>query len=324
MDRRSFLHRLGAAALASASSFARASERYPERAVTMIVPYAAGGALAVFGQKLALKMAPRLGANVLVDPRGGAGGLIGTQAVARANPDGYTLLLAATGSQIISPLAHRQPPFDPLKDFAPIALLTRQPMVLALNPAVPASSLQELIALLRRNPGKYAYASAGSGALGHLTGELFLRQAGDLQATHVPYKGGGPAITDVIAGIVAFTWEVMSSLVPHHASGKLKIISVADAKRAPALPEVPTAIEAGLPGFVSLTQQFLLAPAGTPQPVIARLSGAVQASLAEADFRRELAAAGIEAIADSTPAGTLEIIDRELERWRPVVKAALP
>jgi tripartite-type tricarboxylate transporter receptor subunit TctC len=266
-------------------------------------------------------MGPRLGGNLVVDPRGGAGGVIGTQAVARAKPDGYMLLLAATGSQIISPLTHPQPPFDPLKDFTPIALLTRQPMVLAVNPEVPANSLQELIALLRRAPGKYAYASAGTGALGHLTGELFLRQAGNLDVTHVPYKGGGPAITDVIGGNVAYTWEVMSSLIPHHASGKLRIISVADEKRAPAIAQIPTAIEAGLSNFVSLTQQFLLAPAGTPQSVVAQLSKAVQSTMGDPDFRRELTAGGIEPIADSTPASTAQIIGKELDRWRPVVQS---
>ncbi len=322
MRRRSFVSLVGAGLLSAIVPGVGAQAAYPERPITVIVPYAAGGALAVFGQRLVLKMGPRLRGNLVVDPRGGAGGLIGTQMVARAKPDGYTLLLAATGSQIISPLTHTEPPFDPLKDFTPIALLTRQPMVLAVHPALPATSLQELISLLKRAPGKYAYASAGTGALGHLTAEMFLRQAGGLDATHVPYKGGGPAITDVIAGNVAFTWEVMSSLVPHHASGKLRIISVAGEKRASALPQVPTAIEGGLPEFVSLTQQFLLAPAGTPSAVVAQLSKAAQASMADPDFQRELAVSGIEAIADSTPATTTQVISKELERWRPVVKAA--
>jgi tripartite-type tricarboxylate transporter receptor subunit TctC len=321
LDRRSVVKGLAGAGLLSLTGFASAQEKYPDRPIIITVPYAAGGALAVFGQKLALKMGPLLGGSLVVDPKGGAGGVIGTKAVATAKPDGYMLLLAATGSQIISPLTYAQPPFDPVKDLSPIALVTRQPMVLAVNPALKVGSLPALIALLRQSPGKYSYASAGTGALGHLTAEMFLREASNLDAVHVPYKGGGPALTDVMAGNVAFTWEVMSSVLPFHTSGRLKIISVADEKRAPLLPEVATAIESGLGNFVSQTQQFLLAPPGTPSPIITRLSQAVRSAMSDADFQRELVTAGIEPVSDATPASTAEVIKRELDRWRPIVKA---
>jgi tripartite-type tricarboxylate transporter receptor subunit TctC len=321
LDRRSFVVGLAAAAgLISVRGLALAQEKYPDRPIVIIVPYAAGGALAVFGQRLVARMAPHLGGSLVIDPKGGAGGVIGTKAVASARADGYTLLLAATGSQIISPLTYAHPPFDPVKDFVPIALLTRQPMVLAINPTLNVTSLQGLIALLKQSPNKHSYASAGIGALGHLTGELFLKEAG-VQAVHVPYKGGGPALADVVAGNVAFTWEVMSAVMPFHTTGRLRIISVADDKRAPSLPDVPTAAESGLTNLVAQTQQFLLAPAATPAPVVARLAEAVRRAMSEEEFRRDLIAGGIEPVADSTLVSTGETIRRELDRWRPLVKA---
>jgi tripartite-type tricarboxylate transporter receptor subunit TctC len=320
LDRRLVMTALAAAGLLGASGSARAQGSYPERTITVVVPYAAGGALAIFGQRLVIKMGPLLGGSMVIDPKGGAGGVIGTKAVVAAKADGHALLLAATGSQIINPLTYSQAPFDPVKDFAPIALVTRQPMVLAVDPDLKITSIEGLVALLKKSPGRYSYASAGIGALGHLTAELFLREAGSLQVVHVPYKGGAPALTDVMAGQVAFTWEVMSSVLPFHTSGRLRIISVADEKRAPLLPEVPTAVESGLTNVVSQTQQFLLAPAGTPAPLVARLSDAVRRAMSDPEFQRDLISAGIEPVADSTPASTAEVIKRELDRWRPLVK----
>lgn len=320
-DRRLIMRWAATAGLLGASGLSWAQGSYPDKPIIVVVPYAAGGALAVFGQRLVTKMGPLLGGSMVVDPKGGAGGVIGTKAVVGAKADGHSLLLAATGSQIISPLTYAQAPFDPLRDFTPIALLTRQPMVLAVNPALKVTSLEGLIALFKNSPGKYSYASAGTGALGHLTAELFLREAGSLQVVHVPYKGGAPALTDVMGGQVAFTWEVMSSVLPFHASGRLRIISVADEKRAPLLPDVPTAVESGLTNVVSQTQQFLLAPAGLPAAVTTRLSDAVRRTMSDPDFQRDLINAGIEPVADSTPASTAEVIKRELDRWRPLVKA---
>ncbi len=324
MHTRAFLFAAGCTAIGMASMLGQArpvhaQDAYPSRPVVLVLPYAAGGAADIFGRRLAARLTDALGANFVVDAKGGAGGTIGTRFVANAKPDGYTLLLGATGSHVINPLTWATPPFDPLEDFTPIAVLTRQPMVLAVNPALGVETVADLVKMLRSNPGKYTYASAGAGALGHLTAELFLRAAGNLKVGHAPYKGGGPAMVDVMAGHVPFVWEVLGAVLPHQRVGKLKVLAVAGEKRAASLPDVPTTVEAGLKDVIAETNFFLLTPAKTPSPIIEKLSKATAASMADPALQKELEDSAVEAVTDSNPEHARQFIKESLERWRPIV-----
>ncbi len=324
MQRRSFMAFsasaiLGSAALATSITPVLADEAYPTRPITMVLPYAAGGPADIFGRQLAARMSQDLGQNIVVEARGGAGGTIGTGYVANADADGYTLLLGATGSHVVNPLTWKDPPFDPIDDFVPIALLTRQPMVLAVNPELGVDTIDELVALLEANPGKYSYASAGTGALGHLTAELFLREAGELDVAHAAYKGGAPALVDVMAGHVPFVWEVLSGVVPHERAGKLKVLAVAGTERSEALPDVPTAAEAGLEAVVAETNFFLLAPAGTPQPIVDRLADVAADAMGDTELQAALEKNSITPVVDSNPAHAEAFIEDSINLWRPVV-----
>ena len=323
MKRRSLLQATAATA-AGLSAFgwlprAGAQASYPDRPVVVVLPYAAGGAADLFGRRLAARMSEVLKANFVVEAKGGAGGTIGTQFVANSKPNGYTLLLGATGSHVINPLTWEAAPFSPLGDFIPIALLTRQPMVLAANPGLGVKSVADLVTLLKENPGKYTYASAGAGALGHLTAELFLRAAGGLKAAHAPYKGGSPAMVDVMAGHVPFVWEVLGAVLPHYRSGKLQVLAVAGEQRAPAMPDVPTTAESGLQEVVAETNFFLLAPVGTPTSVIDILSKATSTSMETESFQRQLREDAVEPVTGSSPEKAREFIQQSLDRWRPIV-----
>ncbi len=324
MSGRKYLHAglmIFAALAAYLPQMAKAQGAYPERTVRLVVPFAPGGSTDVLGRKLATKLGPLLGQSAVVENKAGAAGVIGCTEVAHSRPDGYTLLIGTTGTHAINPSTMVNPTYDAVRDFAPIAVLGTQPFSIAIHPSLPAKALLELVSLVRPNPGKYAYASAGAGGIAHLTAELFKQLAGGLDITHVPYRGGGPALQDVLAGQVSIFSDSFSTTYPHHRSGRLRVLAMTGTKRSPAAPEIPTAIEAGIPGLVSSTAGILLAPARTPRPIIEILHRVVMKVMADEAFLKDLEALSIEPIPDSDPDKSAQFIKSEIAKWAPIIKA---
>jgi tripartite-type tricarboxylate transporter receptor subunit TctC len=320
MQRRQMLGLLAAATGSGLAAGARSQGTYPERTIQMIFPYAAGGAADVFGRALADRLRADLGRPVVAESKPGAGGAIGCSYVARAKPDGYTLLLGATGATLITPYAIANPGFDPVKDFEPIGLLTRQAMTFIVSPNFPANNLREAVDVIRANPGRYSYASAGTGALAHLGMEFFKLQAGGLRMEHVPYKGGAPAMTDVMGGHVPMLLENFSQIIEHHKAGRLKALAILAGQRSPLLPDVPTAIEQGFAGMDVQTSYILMAPLGTPRAILDRLDQAVRKTVNDPDFIAFGAARGIEINPLSTPALAAEFVRSESRKWSHVIQ----
>src|SRR5919198_1480408 len=240
----------------------RAEGRYPEKPIRLVVPFAPGGETDLIGRKWAQKASPMLGQTIVIDNKPGAGGAVGTAEVARAKPDGYTLLSGTTTTHVINPAVTNGATYDPLKDFVPIAIITIAPTSIAVHPSVAAKTLQELVALVKANPGKYSYGSAGQGSITNLTGELFKRQAGGLDILHVPYKGAGPGLQDLVGGhIPIFTPILSAAPLAYHRAGKVRILAVCSDKRVSSAPDIPTAIEAGVPGMVVEVFNAIFAPA---------------------------------------------------------------
>jgi tripartite-type tricarboxylate transporter receptor subunit TctC len=269
------------------------AQTYPARPIRLIVPWPPGQATDLAARLVAEKLSQSIGQPVVVDNRAGAGGSIGTDAVAKAAPDGYTLLAASSGPISISPLLQKVP-FDVDKELAPVNLIARAPFVLVAHPGLPAANAKELVALVRANPDKYSFSSSGTGATAHLFSELFNTRA-QLKAVHVPYKGSAPALTDVMSGQIAYTIETLAATGPHIKSGKLKALGVSTAQRSAALPDVPTIAEAaGLPGYDMAAWIGYMAPAGTPREIVARLAAETQKALQGADTRERFVALGLE------------------------------
>src|SRR2546421_8419812 len=263
MKKRSFLGLGLAAAVPWKLVFAQ--NRFPDRPIRLVVPFAPGGDGDIMGRLWAKYAAPHLGGTIVVENKAGAGGAIGAGEVARARADGYTLLLGTTTTQIINPAASPNPPYDALKDFALVGMVSINPTCIIVNPGVPANSLKELVSLVKANPGKYAYGSAGPGTITNLTGELFKLQGGGLEMQHVPYKGGGPAMQDLLAGHIPVITPILSSAVlAQHRAGKARILGVNSDKRLKAAPDIPTSVEAGVPGMRVQVFNGVFAPAGTP------------------------------------------------------------
>jgi tripartite-type tricarboxylate transporter receptor subunit TctC len=318
----SLLRFLAAVTLACAVA-ASAQEKFPERPVRLVVPFAPGGETDLIGRMWAQKVAPHLGAAVVVDNRPGAGGAVGATEVARAKPDGYTLLAGTTTTQVINPAASANPPYDALKDFAAIGILSTTPTCIVANPALPATTLQELIALVRAHPGKYSYGSAGQGTVTNLTGELFRRLAGGLDMVHIPYKGGGPAMQDLIAGHIPVLTPILSStVIGHHRAGRARILAINSEARVKAAPDVPTAIESGLPDMKVVVFNAVFAPAGTPRAVIDALVQATAKAKADPGFAADLERAGAEMVRDSSPESATRFVRDEAARWTPIVRAS--
>ena len=327
MKRRSVLGLvMGCAALSVlglASHPAYAQGKYPERPIRLVIPFAPCGENDIIGRLWAQKVGAVLGGSIIVDNRGGAGGSIGAVEVARAKPDGYTLLVGTSGSQIINPVAAKHPAYDPLKDFAAVTLISVSSPSIALSPAVPAKTLQELIALIKASPGKFSYGSAGAGTFVHLTGELFRMKAGNLDLQHVPYKGGGAAVQDLIAGHIPMAVVIpSSSVLAHHRAGRLRIIAVFQDHRAKAAPDIPTAIESGIPDMRAQLFSAIFAPAGTPQLIIDALYQATAKAMAEGGLRKDLETAGAEVAVDSTPEKTTRFMREETAMWTPIIRAS--
>jgi tripartite-type tricarboxylate transporter receptor subunit TctC len=312
-----------AAAALLASAAAPAQEKYPARPIRLVVPFAPGGETDLIGRMWAQRIAPLVGGGIVVDNKPGAGGTIGAAEVARARPDGYTLLSGTTTTQVINPAAMSDPPYDPLADFVPITIVSTTPTAIVVNPAVPAKNLRELIALVGAQPGKFSYASAGAGTITNLTGELLKLLGGRLDMVHVPYKGGGPATQDVIAGHVAVGTPILSgSVLAHHRAGRLRILAVNSDARLKAAPDIPTASESGLPEMKVVVFNGIFAPAGTPLTVIEALHRATAAAKADGAFAAELERAGAEMVADSSPEQAARFIQGEVARWKPIIRAS--
>ena len=318
MKKRSFLH-FGLAAAGLQVLPVAGQGKYPERPIRLVVPFAPGGDGDIMGRVWAKYAAPLLNANVVVDNKAGAGGAIGAGEVARARGDGYTLLLGTTTTQIINPAASPNPPYDGLKDFTLVGMVSMNPTCIIVNPSVPAKTLKELVSLVKANPGKYAYGSAGPGTITNLTGELFKFQAGRLDMPHVPYKGGGPAMQDLIAGHVPVITPILSSAVlAQHRAGKARILGVNSDKRLKAAPDIPTSVEAGVPDMRVQVFNGVFAPAGTPREAIETLRNATAKVRADTSFLQDLEKAGAEPFSQGNEE---KFVSDEVARWAQVIKA---
>jgi len=306
-----------AAFAAGAPAFA---QTFPERPITLVVPFAAGGSTDLVARVIAEKMSADLGQQVIVQNMAGAGGNLGADNVARAEPDGYTILMGTVATHALNPLILKTKPYDPEKDFAPISLLVVVPNVLVVNPELPAKTVQELVALLKAAPDQYSYASSGNGTPLHLSGELFKKLAG-VSMQHIPYKGAGPALNDVIGNQVPIMFDNLPSSSGHIKAGTLRALGVTTAQRAPSFPDIPTIAESGVPGYETYTWNALFAPAGTPPDTVARLNAAAKKALADpavVERMNEFSAT----IVGSSPEELAAHVTAELAKWTPVVRDA--
>ena len=305
--------------MATASMGAHAQSNYPDKTVRIVVGFSAGGTTDVVARILAKELTEELGQSFVVENKPGAGSNIGVESVVRAPADGYTLLMMAVTSAINQTL-YPKLRFDITKDLTPIALAAKVPNVLVVNPGVPANTVQELIDYAKKNPGKLNFASSGSGTSIHMAGELFKLET-KLDVAHIPYKGSSPAVTDLIGGQVQFMFDNMPSAWPHVQAGKLRALAVTTPTRSPTAPNVPTMQESGFKGFDVSSWFGLMAPAGTPAPIIDKLNAAVLKALAKPDVQKKMQDLGAEP-QKTTPAEFGAFIKKEVETWGPVVKAS--
>ena len=296
------------------------AQGYPNRTIRLVVPFPAAGTTDILARAAAQKLTEAFGQSVIVDNRPGAAGNIGADLVAKSAPDGYTLLMGTVGTHAINPSLYSKMPYDHVKDFVPVVLVAGVPNVLVVNPALPVNSVADLIKLAKDKPGQINFASSGSGTSIHLSGELFKTMAG-VDITHIPYKGSSPALVDLIGGQVQIMFDNLPSALPQIKAGKLRAIAVTSLKRAPVLPDVPTISESGLPGFEASSWFGVLAPAGTPAPIVARINAEVNKWLQSAEAREKLLSQGAEA-AGGTPEQFAHHIRAESEKWAKVVKAS--
>ncbi|MBN8991241.1 MAG: tripartite tricarboxylate transporter substrate binding protein [Rhizobiales bacterium] len=297
-----------------------AAQNYPNRAITLVIPFAPGGSTSIVGRAIADKISELFGEKVVVDNRPGAGGTVGTRAVARSEPDGYTLVLGYTGTLAIGPSLYKSVGYDPRKDFAPIGLIGNAPNSLVVNPSFPARTVAELIAYAKANPAKVNFGSAGAGTASHITGEYFARAAG-VTLVHIPYKGTGPALTDLLGGHIPMAFAPIPASHPNVSAGKLRALAVTSTTRSGLLPDVPTMIEAGLSGFDASLYYGLAAPAGTPRPIIDKLNKVLREALASDEVKKQLGNDGTE-ITPGTPEDYADFIDKDEKKWAQLVKAS--
>jgi tripartite-type tricarboxylate transporter receptor subunit TctC len=296
-----------------------AAQTYPSRTVRIVVPATPGGAIDLIARTLSEKMTASLGQPVVVENKPGASNNLGTDFVAKSPPDGYTLVICAS-SHATNKYLFKQMPFDPIKDFEPVVYTHVVPLLLAVNPSVPAKTVPELTAWIKANPDKAIYASSGPGSSLHMAAELYMNMTG-LKMHHVPYKGSSAAHPDLLAGRTMMIFDTITAVQGHVRSGALRGIAVTTAKRSSAMPELPTIAESGLPGYDASTWGGILAPAGTPKDVVARLNSSINSALKMEDVRKRLMGAGIE-IQGGTPEAFAEVIRIEVDKWGRVTKAA--
>jgi tripartite-type tricarboxylate transporter receptor subunit TctC len=295
------------------------AQSWPSQNIRLVVPFPPGGSTDVLARKLAEGLRERLGQTVIVENRPGAGGTIGSEFVAKSAPDGYTLLMGVTGSHGVAPSLYPNLGYQPLRDFAPISLLVSAPLVLVVNPEVPAKTLKDFIALAKTQPDTLTYGTPGNGTSMHLTGVTFDLQAGT-KLVHVPYKGSAGALTDLLSGQIKTMFGDLLVVLPQIRAGKINALAVTSKTRNPLLPDVPTMAEAGLPGFEVLSWQGLFAPAGTPPAVVERLGKEVRAVMESKDVKEFFAAQGF-LVGASTPAEFTGFVGSEVKRWSEIVKA---
>jgi tripartite-type tricarboxylate transporter receptor subunit TctC len=311
---------IATALIAALGASAAVAQDYPSRPITLVVPFPPGGSTTIVARIVADKMSEALGQSIVVDNRGGAGGTVGSRAVAKSAADGYTILLGYTGTLAIGPTLYGNVGYEPRTDFEPIGRIATAPNTLVVHPSLPVHSVPELIAYAKANPGKLNYGSAGIGTVSHVCGEYFATAAG-IKITHVPYKGTGPAIIDLLGGHIPMAFAPVPATHENATSGKLRMLAVTSAVRSTLLPDVPTIAETALPGFEAVLRYGLVAPAGTPRAIIAKLNTALNTALTSDDVRARLALDGAEPL-PSTPADYGADIDREETQWSKVVKAS--
>lgn len=299
---------------------ALADSRFPIRPIKMVVPFAAGGGTDIMARLVATRMGITLGQSLIVENRAGAGGSIGSDQVAKASADGYTILMATVSTHAINPALYPTPPYDPLRSFTPLSLLAKIGGIVAVNARSPFMSLQDLAAAMRKSPGKYSFGSQGVGGFGHLMGEMFNAQA-QVKSEHIPYKGAAPALQDLMAGNIDVIYDTLPALLPHLQSGALRALAVTTAQRAPSLPGIPTSAQAGYPNFLASTWNALLAPANLPADVQAQLTRAAVLAIQDPELRSRMGDLSADPMGSSA-AELAEFMRAELQRWGPVVKAS--
>ncbi|KXJ65715.1 ABC transporter substrate-binding protein [Achromobacter xylosoxidans] len=318
MFRTRLLARCALAACLTPALPAAMAQTYPAKPITLVVPHSAGGTSDILARTVAAEAAKTLGQTIVIDNKGGANGTIAAKQVASSAPDGYTLLLATASTHGINPSLYSRISYDAVKDFTPVTLLATVPNVLVVGPNVKASNVQELIAFIRSQGDKTNMGSAGAGTPGHLAGEMFKSEA-KLQFTHVPYKGGSPAITDLIGGQIDFMFTTIPGVLPHVKAGSLRALAVTSPERSSAMPDVPTMAESGLPGFQAVSWHGIVAPAGTPDVVVARLNQALTSALAAPEVKQRLLEEGARASGVNT-AEFGKFIQTEMAAWAKAVK----
>jgi tripartite-type tricarboxylate transporter receptor subunit TctC len=322
MNRREMVTLSLASLSATALSPAFGQARYPTRPIRLMVPFSAGGVVDAVGRQWGERVKPHLG-TIVIENQGGAGGTIATSEVARAQPDGYTALLGNTSIMVLNPLTMDKVPYDAVKDFAPISILAISASGIMIHPSIPAKNLQEFIAYAKANANKLSYGSAGTGTMTQLAGELFKLKIGTPDIVHVPYRGAGPSIADLVAGQIPMaTINVTGQLVELHRTGKIRILAVTSPERLAGVPDIPTAVEEGMPGMIAQLFTGLFLPAKTPQAIIDQVYQASQKVMTDPAMQKALVDQGLEPVTNSSPDKVRTFITEEVERWTPVVKAA--
>jgi len=306
------------AGLLSIGGLASAQDAWPSKPVTIVVPFAPGGGTDIGTRIVAQKLSQLWGQSVVVDNRGGAGGTLGVEIAAKSPPDGYTLVLASFGNILVGPALYPKLPYDPVKDLAPVVLVSTPPGLMVINPGIPAKNVKEFIAYARANTGKVNYGSAGNGVWNHLFTELFKRMA-KIDMTHVPYKGTAPAITDLIAGQIQMMMSPFPTALPHVKAGRLRALAVTEEKRSPVLPNIPTVAESGLPGYAAASWFAVLAPAGTPKPVVTKVNTDINRVFTRADVKAIFAADGSEPVG-GTPEELATSMREGMAKWGRLVR----
>ena len=321
LARREFLHLTAGAAALTGGAHSAAAAVYPDRPIRLVLPFPPGGVFDIVGRPWADKVKASLG-SVFVDNQPGAGGSLAAQLVAHAPADGYTIFLGSSSINLTEMILREHPLLDPNKDLTPVSMVAITCFAIVVNPNVPVHSLGELIPYIKANPGKMTYGSAGTGTLNHLSGELLKSLTGITDLPHVPYRGAGPAIADAIGGQIPMIIPAMTNQVlEFHRTGKLRLLAVTNPTRIPVAPDIPTAVESGVPGLFSQQVLGLFAPAGTPKPIIAQLDEANHRAMADAPYRQSLVDAAVIPVPDWTVAQFDEFMRTEIARWTPLVKA---
>jgi tripartite-type tricarboxylate transporter receptor subunit TctC len=307
-------------ALGFAAVNAKADEPYPNKPVRVVVPFSAGGPTDIVGRVFAQKLSELLGQQFVVENKVGAGGNIGADVAAKAPADGYTLLIATVSTHAINPGLYARMPYDPLKDFAPISHVGITPSTLNVHPSIPAKDVKELIALVKANPGKYTYGSSGLGSILHLCGEEFKAMAGGLEIQHVPYRGSAPMMGDLVGGQISMAFDGTPTALPQIQQGAIRAVGAGMLERVKALPELPTLQEQGLKGFECYTWNAILAPAGTPQPIVDKLAAGIKTALDDPMVVKRLERAGVNPVFGRGPKETIEFMKAEIAKWAPIIK----